>query len=83
MSHLWDHFDKLLVTFLIVIVGGMGIWLILHKADDAALQWIEELSGQLVSALLALLGAGKIAQAVKPSLQPEQAVITPDKEINK
>lgn len=72
-EHFWQNFDKLLVTFLVLIFGAIGVWLILHRADDAALQWIENLSGQLVSALLALLGAGKLAAAItkKPDDAPE------------
>ena len=64
-EHFWQNFDKLLVTLLVLIFAGVGVWLILHKADDAALQWIENLSGQLVSALLALLGANKLAAVIK------------------
>lgn len=66
MSHFWDNFDKLLVTLLLLIIVGMAMWLVLRDASDSALQWIEGLAGQLVSALLALLGANKIATSIKP-----------------
>ena len=61
-DHLWANFDKLLVTFLLLVCGGIAVFLILKKADDAALQWAESLAGSMASALLALLGAAKWSQ---------------------
>lgn len=61
-DHLWQNFDKLLITGLMVTFAGVTIFLILHKADDAALQWAETLTGSMSSALLALLGAAKLQQ---------------------
>ena len=78
MEHFWQNFDKLLVTFLLIVAGAIAVHLIHIQADDAAMQWIRELSGQLVSALLALLGANKLAAALKkdePVTNSEQKTV--------
>lgn len=61
-DHIWQNFDKLLITGLMILFAGVAVFLILHKADDAALQWAETLTGSMSSALLALLGAAKLQQ---------------------
>jgi hypothetical protein len=55
-----EHFNTLLITGLILVFVGVTMHIIHDKGDGSNIQWIENLDGQFVSALLTLLVAKKV-----------------------
>lgn len=61
-DHFWQNFDKILAVFIFVIVLGVLLHMLHHGSDNASLQWIENLAGQIWSSIAILLGVAKLMQ---------------------
>ena len=67
-----EHFNALLITGLILVFVSLTLHIIHDTKDVGALQWVENLTGQFVSALLTLLVAKRITNGQdKPPTPPE------------
>jgi hypothetical protein len=60
-SRFWDNLDKFLALGLVLICMSVAVLFILLKVDDVSVTWIENLDGQVVAGILAILGAVKVA----------------------
>ena len=56
-DHFWSNLDKFLAVFLFLVCTAITVHMLHHGADSTALSWIQGVVSQLLSALLALMGA--------------------------
>lgn len=61
-DHFWQNFDKILAVGLFVFVLAVMLHILHHGGDQASLQWIENLTGQIWSSIAILLGVAKMLQ---------------------
>ena len=47
--------DKLILLSLLLITLGLALALIFHHSDNSAVQWIENIVGQVLAALLTIM----------------------------
>ena len=56
-DHFWQNLDKFLLVALFILCLLIAVTMIHHKAEASSLSWIEDITKQLLSAILTLLGA--------------------------
>ena len=61
-DHFWQNLDKMILLFLFIICLAVAIHLMHHGNDGNMISWIENTSGQVLSALLAVLGARSLTR---------------------
>jgi hypothetical protein len=59
-----DHFDKLLITFLILIAEGLVIFFVMKHVDMEVITWGMELVSGFVGALLGLVTGVAIGKSM-------------------
>ena len=61
-DHFWQNFDKILAVGLFGVGLLVLLHLIHHGSDQASVQWMENLVGQIWSSIAILLGVAKMLQ---------------------
>lgn len=57
-DHFWQNLDKLILLFLFLVTILVVLHILHHgTVDNSMISWMENTSGQILSALLAVLGA--------------------------
>lgn len=56
------HFDKLLMTMLLIITYGFFLHTIHHGADAVTISWWENIIGQILAALLTMMVGSRLNQ---------------------
>lgn len=56
-DHFWQNLDKFLLAGMAVLLLGLNLHMIHHGADLTSLGWIQNTTGQVLAAFLAVLGA--------------------------
>lgn len=62
MEFLKSHFDKLLLTVVMLVLFFATIHVLHHGADSSALNWLEDTVGQVLAALLTLMVGSRMQQ---------------------
>lgn len=55
-DHFWQNLDKFLLTGLFLLSLVFSLVLVHHHADQPSLTWIEDITKQLLTAILTILG---------------------------
>lgn len=56
-DHFWANLDKFVAIGLFLVTVGIAVHMMHHGSDTSSINWIEGIVSQLLSALLALMGA--------------------------